>query len=67
VPFFIVNGVLTGMFTPEPVVWYSESHIVGWRIVTIPMEDLFYNYSLLLPIIWIHEWLKPVFSPARAK
>lgn len=67
VPFFIVNGILTGMFTPEPVVWYSESHIVGWRIVTIPMEDLFYNYSLLLPIIWIHEWLKPIFGLARAK
>jgi len=67
VPFFIVNGILTGMFTPEPVVWYSELHIVGWRIATIPMEDLFYNYSLLLPIIWIHEWLKPVFSSEKTK
>jgi lycopene cyclase domain-containing protein len=54
-PFLIVNGILTGMFTPEPIVWYNEEHIIGWRIVTIPVEDLFYNYSMLLPVIWIHE------------
>jgi lycopene cyclase domain-containing protein len=54
-PFLIVNGILTGMFTPEPIVWYNEEHIIGWRIVTIPVEDLFYNFSMLLPVIWIHE------------
>jgi len=54
-PFLIVNGILTGIFTPEPIVWYNEAHIVGWRIGTIPIEDLFYNFSMLLPIIWIHE------------
>jgi hypothetical protein len=43
------------MFTPEPIVWYNEEHIIGWRIVTIPVEDLFYNYSMLLPVNWIHE------------
>lgn len=56
-PFLIVNGILTGMFTPAPVVWYNEAHIVGWRIVSIPIEDLFYNFSMLLPVIWIHESL----------
>jgi len=55
VPFLIVNGILTGMFTPSPIVWYNEFHIVGWRIGTIPIEDLFYNFSMLLPVIWIHE------------
>jgi len=56
-PFLIVNGILTGMFTPTPIVWYNEAHIIGWRIVTIPIEDLFYNFSMLLPVIWIHESL----------
>jgi lycopene cyclase domain-containing protein len=56
-PFLIVNGILTGMFTPSPIVWYNESHIIGWRIVTIPIEDLFYCFSMLLPVIWIHESL----------
>jgi lycopene cyclase domain-containing protein len=53
-----VNGVLTGFFTDEPVVWYSEDHITGIRIGTIPLEDLYYNLSMLLPIVLIHEALK---------
>jgi len=55
IPFLIVNGILTGMFTSEPIVWYNEAHIIGLRIFTIPVEDLFYNFSMLLPVIWIHE------------
>jgi lycopene cyclase domain-containing protein len=58
IPFLIVNGVLTGAITENPIVWYSENHIVGIRIITIPIEDLFYNASLLLPIIWIYEKIK---------
>lgn len=58
IPFLIVNGILTGFFTPEPIVWYNEEHIIGIRIGTIPFEDLYYNLAMLLPIIGIHEWLK---------
>jgi lycopene cyclase domain-containing protein len=64
-PFLIVNGVLTGSVTNEPIVWYSEKHIIGFRILTIPFEDLFYNYSLLFPIIWIFEDLKQRFQKQR--
>jgi len=55
IPFLVVNGLLTGIATEEPVVWYSADHIVGWRIGTIPVEDLFYNLGLFLPIAWIYE------------
>lgn len=58
IPFLIVNGVLTGAATPKPVVWYNENHIMGPRIVTIPVEDIFYNFFMLFPIVGIHEWLK---------
>jgi lycopene cyclase domain-containing protein len=58
IPFFIVNGILTGAATPEPIVWYSEAHIIGWRMVSIPFEDLYYNYSLLLPLTWMYFSLK---------
>jgi lycopene cyclase domain-containing protein len=58
VPFLLVNGVLTGGFTPDPIVWYSEEHIIGIRIFTIPLEDVFYNYCMLFPMIAIFEWLK---------
>jgi lycopene cyclase domain-containing protein len=62
VPFLIVNGILTGAVTPKPIVWYSEHHIMGPRIITIPMEDLFYNYAMLLPIVGIYEALKKRFK-----
>lgn len=59
VPFLIVNGILTGSVTPDPIVWYNEEHMIGIRIGTIPLEDLYYNMCLLLPIVAIHEaWLK---------
>ena len=54
-PFLIVNGILTGAITAAPIVWYSENHIIGWRIITIPFEDLYYNFSLLFPIIALFE------------
>jgi lycopene cyclase domain-containing protein len=55
IPFVIVNGILTGAITPAPIVWYSDNHIIGWRIITIPFEDLYYNFSLLFPIIALFE------------
>ncbi|MEN9744101.1 MAG: hypothetical protein RLZZ65_1906 [Bacteroidota bacterium] len=57
-PFFIVNGILTGAATEAPIVWYSEQHIIGWRMISIPFEDLYYNYSLLLPLTWVYFSLK---------
>ena len=56
-PFLIVNGILTGGLTSEPIVWYSENHIIGPRIFTIPFEDLFYNFSMLFPMVAIFEFL----------
>jgi lycopene cyclase domain-containing protein len=58
VPFLIVNGILTGAITDQPIVWYSEEHIMGPRIYTIPAEDLFYNYAMLLPMTALYEYLK---------
>lgn len=57
-PFILVNGLLTGMFTEDPIVWYNEKHIMGARIGTIPVEDLFYNFFMLFPITAIFEYLK---------
>lgn len=48
IPFFIINGILTGTGIPGEVVWYSEKHIIGIRLLTIPFEDVFYGMALLL-------------------
>lgn len=63
IPFFIVNGILTGAVTDQPIVWYNEQHIMGIRILTIPLEDVFYNYSMLLPIIGLYEYFKKRYNP----
>lgn len=55
IPFLIVNGILTGTGPERPVVWYNGDHIIGWRIMTIPFEDIFYGLSMLLPAVWMFE------------
>lgn len=54
VPFLLVNGVLTYL----PVVWYNNSHNLGLRIVSIPVEDTMYSMLMLLLTISVYEALK---------
>jgi lycopene cyclase domain-containing protein len=58
IPFFIINGILTGSFIDDSVVWYDDNHTLGMRIGTIPLEDFFYALLLVLVNIAIVEWLE---------
>lgn len=58
IPFFIINGWLTGSFTSEPVVWYNDQNFSSWRMLTIPLEDFLYNFDLMLIATLAYEKLK---------
>lgn len=56
-PFFIVNGVLTGSAIPDQVVWYNDTENLNFRLGTIPFDDSFYLLGYLLSITIIYERL----------
>lgn len=55
IPFFIVNGILTGWLLPEPIVWYNDAENLGLRMNTIPVEDSIYLLFFLLLTITFYE------------
>lgn len=57
-PFFIVNGILTGSSIEQEVVWYNPQHIFNVRMFTIPIEDSIYNFGMLLLTIGSYELAK---------
>lgn len=58
IPFFIVNGILTGTGLDEAVVWYNNNENMGLRILTIPIEDFIYGMLLILLNTAIYKYLE---------
>lgn len=59
IPFFLVNGVLTGWLLPEPIVWYNNEENLGIRMNTIPVEDSMYLLFFLLIVTMFYERFRP--------
>ena len=58
IPFFIVNGILTGSFIEQEVVWYNNDENLNFRLMTIPIEDVLYAFTLILSNLFIMKLLK---------
>ena len=55
IPFLLVNGLLTGMGIPGEVVRYNDEENLGIRILTIPVEDIFYGMLMQLMAVTFYE------------
>jgi len=58
IPFFIVNGILTGTGIEGNVVWYNDDENLGIRLGTIPVEDIVYAFSLILLNLFLFDRFK---------
>ena len=62
IPFTIINGILTGSFIADEVVWYNRGEITGIRIFTIPIEDFTYGFSLILINLLLMNYFRKLFN-----
>ena len=58
IPFFLINGTLTGLGLEEPVVWYNYEENLGIKLLTIPIEDTGYAFSMLFTNVLLTEYFK---------
>lgn len=69
IPFYLSNGVLTGLdfyqypilnFRPheivDQIVWYNNDHNLGLRIWSVPADDFFYGMLMVLLALTGYEW-----------
>lgn len=59
IPFCIVNGVLTGTGIEDAIVRYNDMENLNIRILTIPIEDAFYGFELILLNIFFYKMFLP--------
>ncbi|MBM7419892.1 MULTISPECIES: lycopene cyclase domain-containing protein [Chryseobacterium] len=56
--FLAVNGILTGTGLDSPIVNYNPKDFIGFRILTIPIEDTVYGYEMILWNLFFFHKLK---------
>lgn len=56
--FLVVNGILTGTGLEQPIVNYNPEDFIGFRVLTIPVEDFFYGFEMILWNLFFFKKLK---------
>jgi lycopene cyclase domain-containing protein len=65
--FLPVNGILTGTGLDNPIVNYNPQDFLGIRILTIPIEDAVYGYSMFLWNIYFFLKFNPSIVDKKSK
>jgi lycopene cyclase domain-containing protein len=55
IPFLLVNGVLTGGYTQQPVVLYNPEEMIGFRLTSVPVEDSAYGFLMIFGVVTLYE------------
>jgi len=63
--FFMVNGVLTGTGLESPIVNYNSKDFANIRLWTIPIEDAFYGFMMILWNLYFFTIFKNKFKRKR--
>ena len=58
IPFIFVNGILTGSGIDNEIVWYNDNENLGFRLLTIPVEDFIYTLSMVLTVLALTEYFE---------
>jgi lycopene cyclase domain-containing protein len=58
IPFLLMNGILTGAITQEPIVLYNMQENTGIRLGSIPIDDFFYQSGMLISMILVYTVAK---------
>ena len=61
IPFLIFNG----FFTYLPIVSYNSAAIIGLRVISIPIEDFFYSFTLISLYLIFYFLFRDKFSFKR--
>ena len=56
--FFLSNGLLTGSFIESPIVFYNNNENLNLRMFTIPVEDIFYGFLLIMSNCLLFDYFK---------
>lgn len=60
IPFFLINSLLTGSATEEPIVVYNMAENLSLRLGSIPLDDVFYQTAMLGSMLLVYQMAKKI-------